>query len=143
MKRIASIPRLPFKSFFTYKQVTDFLWALTAVRPDLCRLGSLGPSREDLEVNLLTVTEFASGAPEDKPGYLIHGNIHAPELSGTHAALYTARQLLADHKKSDLLKKVVFYIVPRPRARIATWMKRTYEYWRIWPVSGQSTPDSR
>ena len=113
MKRIASIPRLPFKSFFTYKQVTDFLRELTAACPDLCRLGSLGPSREGLEVNLLTVTEFASGAPEDKPGYLIHGNIHAPELSGTHAALYTARQLLADHKKSDLLKKVVFYIVPR------------------------------
>ena len=113
MKETPSIPRLSFERFFTYQQVTDFLQTLTAARPDLCKLDSLGSSREGREVHLLTVTEFASGAPEDKPGYLIQGNIHAAELSGTHAALYTARQLVADHEQSDLLKKVVFYIVPR------------------------------
>lgn len=113
MAKTVPIPKLPFETFFTYQQVTDFLQALTAARPDLCRLDSLGSSRESREVHLLTVTELASGAPGDKPGYLIHGNIHAAELSGTHAVLYTARQLLADHKQSDLLKRVVFYLVPR------------------------------
>ncbi|MCK4590329.1 MAG: peptidase M14, partial [Candidatus Latescibacteria bacterium] len=95
MAKTVPIPKLPFETFFTYQQVTDFLQALAAARPDLCRLNSLGSSREGREVHLLTVTELASGAPEDKPGYLIHGNIHAAELSGTHAVLYTARQLLA------------------------------------------------
>ena len=105
------IPELPFEAFFTYQQVTDFVNSLASARPDLCRLGTLGKSREGREIHLLTITDYDTGAPEDKPAYLIHGNIHAAELSGTHAALYTARQLL--HEGPDLLKKVVFYIVPR------------------------------
>ncbi len=113
MANMNAIPELSFRTFFTYQEVTDFVNSLASARPDLCRLGSLGKSREGRDIHLLTVTDYESGAPEDKPGYLIHGNIHAVELSGTHAALYTARQLLMDHGKSDLLKNVVFYIVPR------------------------------
>lgn len=113
MAKTVSLPPLPFEHFFTYKEVTEFVQALAATRPDLCTLDSLGPSREGREVHLLTITEFASGAPEDKPAYLIHGNIHAAELSGTHAALYTARQFLTDHERANLLKHIVFYIVPR------------------------------
>ena len=113
MTEKAEIPELPFRAFFTYREVTDFVNSLAAARPDLCKLDSLGKSREGREMRLLTITDYASGDPEDKPGYLIHGNIHAAELSGAHAALYTARQLLCDPDCSDLLKNVVFYIVPR------------------------------
>ena len=90
------IPPLPFRNFFAHEELVEFIEALAASRPDLCRLGSLGKSREGREVYLLTITDFASGSPDDRPGYLVHGNIHAGELSGTHTALYTARQLLAD-----------------------------------------------
>jgi hypothetical protein len=113
MAKRTEIPELSFRAFFTYQEVTDFAKSLASARPDLCRLGSLGKSREGREIHLLTITDHASGTPEDKPGYLIQGNIHATELSGTHAALYTARQLLVDHDSSDLLRNVVFYIVPR------------------------------
>lgn len=108
-----AIPQIPFERFFTYKEVTDLCNRLVKSRPTLARLGSVGKSREGRKIHLLTITDFEAGNPEDKPAYLIHGNIHAAELSGTHAALYTARQLLADHPKSDLLKRVVFHIVPR------------------------------
>lgn len=113
MAKKKAVPTLPFRRFLTYQETTDFLEHLVRARPDLCRLESLGPSREGREVHLLTVTDFTSGAPEDRPGYLIQANVHAKELAGTHAALYTARQLLADRTKSDLLERVVFYIVPR------------------------------
>jgi len=113
MARKKALPTLPFRDFLTYPEITDFLERLTAARPELCRLESLGPSREGREVHLLTVTDFASGAPEDRPAYLIQANIHAGELAGTHMALYTARQLLADRAKSDLLERVAFHIVPR------------------------------
>ena len=109
----AEIPELPFRAFFTYQEVTDFVNSLADTRSDICRLSSLGVSREGREIHLLTITNYSNGAPADKPGYLIHGNIHATELSGTHAALYTARQLLSDQECSDLLDNVVFYIVPR------------------------------
>ena len=62
---------------------------------------------------MLTVTDFTSGKPEDRPGYLIQANIHAAEVAGAHAALFTARQLLADGEDTDLLDRVVFYIIPR------------------------------
>lgn len=111
MAKKKSVPKLPFRHFFTYDEVTDFVEGLSAVRPDLCRLGSLGESRQGRQIHLLTVTDFSTGKAEDKPAYLIHGNIHASELAGTHAALYTARQLLSD--APGLLKEVAFHIVPR------------------------------
>jgi hypothetical protein len=108
-----SLPELEFDRFYTYAEVTGFVDALHRARPDLCRLGSLGPSRQGREVPLLTVTDHTTGSAEDRPAYLIHGNIHAGELAGTHAALYTARQLLVDHPGSDLLRRAAFYVVPR------------------------------
>lgn len=110
---MSAVPVLPFKHFFRHEEVTDFVTRLARSRPDLARLSSLGQSREGRAIHLLTLTDFRTGKPEDKPAYLIHGNIHAAELSGTHAALYTARQLLADYPKSDILKRVAFHIVPR------------------------------
>lgn len=107
------LPPLSFDHFFTYAEVTEFVETLAAARPDLCRLSSLGTSRDGHQLHLLTITDFSTGAPEDKPAYLIHGNIHATELAGTHTALYTARRLLLDYPASDLLRRVAFYIVPR------------------------------
>jgi len=113
MANTKEIPELSFLSFFTYQELTDFANSLASARPDLCRLGSLGKSREGREMRLLVITDYSTGDPEDKPGYLIYGNIHATELAGTHAALYAAQQLLIDHENSDLLKNVAFYIIPR------------------------------
>jgi len=113
MAKQATISPLPFKEFFTYRELTAFVRALAFARPRLCKLGSLGDSREGRPIHLLTITDFDAGQPEDKPAYLIHGNIHAGELAGTHAALYTARQLLVDGGAAELLKRVTFYVVPR------------------------------
>ncbi|MDA0747238.1 MAG: M14 family metallopeptidase, partial [bacterium] len=107
------VPALPFRQFFSFQDVTEFLSKLASAHPNLCKLQSLGKSREGREIHLLVVTDFKTGAPEDRPAYLLHGNIHAGELAGTHAALYTARQLLIDHSRSNLLSRVTFYIVPR------------------------------
>ena len=108
-----SVPTLPFEHFFTYDEVTAFVEALAASSPELVKLTSIADSRDGRAVHMLTITDPATGPAEDKPAYLIHGNIHACELSGTHAALYTARALVADHGKSDMLKRVAFHIVPR------------------------------
>ncbi len=113
MAKRSAIPAVPFEHFLNYAELSDFAARLAASRPNLVKLTSLGQSLEGRTIHLLTITDFATGGPEDKPAYLIHGNIHAAELSGTQAALYTARQLVADHPKSDILKRVVFYIVPR------------------------------
>lgn len=107
------IPKLSFDHFFTYAELTEYVTALAASRPQMVRLSSLGASREGREIHLLTITDPATGSAEDKPAYLIHANIHATELAGTHAALYTARELLAGGSRSRLLQRTAFYIVPR------------------------------
>jgi len=113
-RRTRAVPTLPFRHFLTYAEMEAFLDKLVAARPTLATLHSLGPSREGRQVLCLTLTDPATGPADDKPAYLIHGNIHAAELSGTHAALYTARQLLADTpRKTKLLQRVAFHIVPR------------------------------
>ena len=107
------LPALPFRDFFTTSEMEDFIAGLAAARPKLCSVSSIGTSREGRELRLLTITDPATGEAGDKPAYLIHGNIHATEVAGTHTSLYTARTLLADHPKSDLLRRVAFYLVPR------------------------------
>jgi hypothetical protein len=107
------LPALSFDHFFTYAEVSDFAEKLAKARPDLVTLSSLGDSRDGRAIPLLTITDRSTGPAEDKPAYLIHANIHAVELSGTHAALFTCRRLCADHAKSDLLRRVAFYVVPR------------------------------
>ncbi len=113
MQNYDDIPKLNFRKFLTSREVEDYAGALSAAYPCLCKRGSIGRSREGREITLLTITDFSTGAPGDKPAYLVHGNIHAAELSGTHAALYTAGRLLADKKAGNLLGDMVFYIIPR------------------------------
>jgi len=110
---VKPLPSLPFDHFLAYDEVTEFAAALARSRPDLASLSSIGASREGRALHLLTITDPATGPAADKPAYLIHANIHASELAGTHAALYTARQLVADSGRSDLLRRAAFYIVPR------------------------------
>ncbi|NLF18659.1 MAG: hypothetical protein GX595_15615 [Lentisphaerae bacterium] len=112
----SALPELPFEHFLSFAEVTGFVEALaSAAGPDLVELSRLGLSREGRALHLLTITDRSTGPASAKPAYLIHGNIHAAELSGTHAALYTARKLLADHRegRSDLLREMAFYIIPR------------------------------
>lgn len=113
MSNTPKLPLLRFDHFFCYDELMEFLKSLAEARPRLVQLSALGTSREGREIPMLTITDMGTGPAEDKPAYLIHGNIHACELSGTHAALYTARQLVADYAKSSLLKRVAFYIIPR------------------------------
>ncbi|HCU37184.1 MAG TPA: hypothetical protein DGT21_17615 [Armatimonadetes bacterium] len=108
-----TIPKLQFDHFFDYQELTEYVTALAAARPDFVSLSSIGTSREGRDIHLLTITDSSTGPAEDKPAYLIHGNIHATELAGTHASLYTARQLLASRTTSELLKRTAFYIIPR------------------------------
>jgi len=112
-KKARRVPALSFDHFLTYAELTDFVGKLEKACPDLVTLSSLGDSREGRPIHMLTITDSSTGPAEDKPAYLIHANIHACELSGTHAALHTCRQLCADNGKSDVLKRVAFYVVPR------------------------------
>ena len=106
-------PAIQYDHFYTYAEIDVFAKALAEAYPDHCRVGSIGPSREERAIQLLTLTDFATGNPEDRPAFVIHGGIHAHEPASAHAPLFTALKLLQGHQPDGLLSRVVFYIVPR------------------------------
>ena len=113
MSQAIEIPELQYEHFFSNAEVAGLVDSLARSYPELCRLDSLGQSRQGRTIHLLTITDLASGEASDRPAYLIHGNIHAVELAGVHAALYVAKKLLEDNVNSDLLEHVTFYIIPQ------------------------------
>ena len=58
-----------------------------------------------------------TGPAGEKPVFLVHGNLHAGELSGSACALYLAHEVLlarnAPPPIRELLKKITFHIIPR------------------------------
>lgn len=78
--------------------------------PNLVKLGEIGRSQEGRRITLLTVTE---GGETNRPAYFVRGNVHSKELSSSAVGLYLVRRLCEDHRRGDILSKVVFYFVPR------------------------------
>ena len=84
-----------------------------AAAPEFVRLSEIGRSREGRPLLLLTVTDFSTGDPKDKPGILIQSNIHCHELAGPLAALHTVQRLVENRDQDGILKNTVYYVLPR------------------------------
>lgn len=115
--------QISWNRYYNHAGVTEICKKLAAAHPDLIKLSSIGKSYQGREMWLLTVTDFKTGKPEEKPGFYIDGNIHSNEIQGTEMALYTAWYLAETFKDiafiKELLADKVFYIVPtiNPDAR--------------------------
>jgi hypothetical protein len=75
------------------------------------KIDVIGHSPENRELFLVTLTDFSSGSPEDRPALYIQSDIHALEPGRTHI-LYAIRSLLEHHLKSGILHHKTFYFVP-------------------------------
>lgn len=115
--------QISWNRYYNHAGITDICKKLAAAHPDLIKLSSIGKSYQGREMWLLTVTDFKTGNPEEKPGFYIDGNIHSNEVQGSEMALYTAWYLAESFKDvafiKELLADKVFYIVPtiNPDAR--------------------------
>lgn len=115
--------QISWNRYYNHAGITDICKKLAAAHPDLIKLSSIGKSYQGREMWLLTVTDFKTGKPEEKPGFYIDGNIHSNEVQGSEMALYTAWYLAESFKDvafiKELLADKVFYIVPtiNPDAR--------------------------
>ncbi len=110
-------PAVSYERFLEHRAMSDFLAALAAARPKLARVVDLAVSPAGLPLQMLELTDRTTGEAADKPGYLLHANIHAHELTTTTVALAIAADLVAgagqDESITALLRRVAFYIVPR------------------------------
>lgn len=113
-----SRPKVPaqWNRYSDYRQATELLKALAEAHPARAKLVSLGKSHGGREMWVLTVTAFDHGGDRTKPAFWIDGGIHANEIQGTEAALYTAWYLLEMYERSPAVKRLLdsraFYILP-------------------------------
>jgi len=76
--------------YMDYAGMNKLTQELAKAYPDLVKYESIGKSTQGRDMYVLTITDFKSGAADQKPAFWIDGNIHANELQGTQFAMYTA-----------------------------------------------------
>lgn len=110
------LPDLADDHYYLWQEVVAFLSHATKTFPDLCTVTPLGETPQGRPLLMARVAGPGSD-PETRPAYLVQANVHAPEVAGTHAALYLIKRLLegygSDPHIHTLLTDVTFYIVPR------------------------------
>lgn len=114
-----------FDRYYRYGELTRILHSYAEEHPDLVRLESCGRSYEGRDIWLVTVTNFAGGAAEEKPALWVDGNIHASEVSPSSACLYLIDRLVKgygdDEEITRCLASRAFYICPRVNPDGAEW----------------------
>ena len=115
---------LDFCRYYKHAELTGILKKLARAHPKRMKLRSIGRSPAGRDIWMAEITSPTGGPRKrattnsnHKPGYLIHGNIHASEVSGCTTALHVIWHLLEGGAKDAdvaiLLDRMVFYIIPR------------------------------
>lgn len=108
---------ISFDRYYTYAELTDFLQACSRQYPGSMTIESIGQSYEGRDVWAATLTNWATGQPEDKPAMYVDGNIHAGEVTSSMACLHLIDYLLTNYEQNEHVRKLLdnrtFYILPR------------------------------
>ena len=119
------MPTIDYTRFYRYAELVSTLKAFVAEFPQLLDVQFIGESYEGRPIPLVTVTQRATGAAEDKPAYWVDGNIHSIELSASSACLYLLEYLTAGYGKDEEITRCldtrVFYVCPRINPDGAEW----------------------
>jgi murein tripeptide amidase MpaA len=111
------MPQVFFDRYYRYAELTEALQAFAREYPQLVQVESIGKSYEGRDIWLVTVTNTAIGAANEKPALWADGNIHASEVSPTSACLYLLNKLVnhygQDAEITRCLDTRVFYLCPR------------------------------
>lgn len=119
------MPQVRFDTYYRYEELTRLLHAFAEEYPQLVRIASIGKSYEGRDIWLLTITNFATGAAEEKPALWVDGNIHASEVSPSSACLYLINRLTREYGMHEKITRCLdtraFYICPRVNPDGAEW----------------------
>ena len=106
--------------YYKYEEIYALLKSWHEEFPQLTKLYSIGKTYEGREMWMLEITNSATGAGDDKPGYYIDANFHAGEVTGSAVVLYTINHVLGSYGTDDMITGVVdektLYLLPRVSA---------------------------
>ncbi|HEX9431390.1 MAG TPA: M14 family metallopeptidase [Burkholderiales bacterium] len=111
----------PFRNnYIRYDELTRIVHDWARANPDIVRVSSIGNSTEGRELWLL---EIGPEPDRLRAAAWVDGNMHAPEVCGSSAALAIAEDVIALHRGEDKLdlpehvkqrlKSILFYVLPR------------------------------
>ncbi|MFY7810838.1 MAG: M14 family metallopeptidase, partial [Flavobacterium sp.] len=107
---------MSWRKYHDYKHIEDFLKKLEKKFSHLVQVKSIGKSFQGRDIWAITLTDFKTGNPQNKPGFYMDGGIHANELNSVQVCLYTAWYLCENHAYipfiQQLLKEKTIYILP-------------------------------
>jgi len=107
---------LRFDQYYTLDQAYEALRALNKAYPQLTTLEAVGKSEEGRPIMAMTVNNPKTGAPLDKPGIYVDGNMHGNEIQGGDISLYLLDYVLDGYGKNpevtQLVDRTCFYVVP-------------------------------
>ncbi len=113
----AAKPTPRFDAFYKHADLNRLLASYAEAYPTLVTVASIGRSHEGRDILVATVTNLATGAPEDKPAFWADGNIHAAELTASTTVLYYLEHLAtgygSDAAITQLLDTRTVYLCPR------------------------------
>lgn len=103
---------IDFKEYLTYSKIEELLFGFEKKYPEMMKLSSLCETEEGRKVYLAEITDNVNSEDYDKkPAYFVQGSIHSNECGGSSGVMHLMETLL--EKKPEILKKVIFYLVPR------------------------------
>ncbi len=104
--------KINYGKYLFYKDIEEHLIYLSQKYPELMNLKILETTDEGRHIYLAEISDnVKSEETNEKGGYYVQGAIHASECGGSSAAMHLIDTLL--ETRPDILKKVVFYVVPR------------------------------
>ena len=79
-------------------------------RSPMCRIRTIGKTREGRDINCLTIS--GSAGRRKKENVVVVARIHANEASGSFAVEGTAKWLLGKRASADVFDRYVFHLIP-------------------------------
>lgn len=107
----------PTDSYHNYRQMTQVLNQIAVQNAAFTRLVSLGQSRGQRDIWLLTLSDFRSRQPDKKPALLVVANLEGNQVVGSELVLQAVEEMLRKAKAEaavrQLLKHTTIYFIPR------------------------------
>ena len=107
---------IAWNRYYPYGELLGHMKRLQAAYPDFIEIETIGHSFEGRPMQVMILTNKATGAHSDKPAMWVDGNVHGNEVQGGEATIYLAWWLLEHYatnpRAKGLLDSRTFYLLP-------------------------------
>jgi len=107
---------IPWNRYYSYEELLSHMQTLKQAYPEMVDIVTIGESFEGRPMQVMILTNKATGSDRDKVAMWVDGNVHGNEVQGGEATIYLAWWLLEHYgdneRATKLLDTRVFYLLP-------------------------------